>query len=409
MKILYYDCFAGLSGDMNLGALIDIGVDQNYLFSELKKVPLTGYTISVTREKRNGIEGTKVKVILDKPAHEHIQAHGAEQQRPERNLCAIKELIMASSLSDTVKDRSIAIFTKIAEAEAKVHGMPVDKIHFHEVGAVDSIVDIVGAAICLDCLKVDKIVCSTIELGGGFASCTHGTFPVPAPATVEILKDIPVRVGTVNYETTTPTGAAILATVVDEFIDAVDFIIEKVGYGIGHREMVIPNAARVFLCRSADTAATVKDTRSEPALIIECNIDDMNPELYDHVMEKLFDNGASDVFFTPITMKKTRPAITLSVLCHTAAVDTILETLFTETSTLGIRKYPVEKVMLQRKSFKIHTQYGDVAVKSGYYKGAMVKSKPEYNDCKRIAREKNISIQEIYKAVESALKENNGT
>ncbi len=403
MKILYYDCFAGISGDMNLGAMIDLGVDQAWIISELEKLHLKGYQIHVSREKRNGIEGTRVEVAIEKHTHDH--AHGSKHHHPERNLSAIKELILASSLSDTIKDTSIAIFTKIADAEAKVHGMPVEKIHFHEVGAVDSIVDIVGAAICLDYLRVDKVLCGTIELGGGFVTCKHGTIPVPAPATVEILQDIPTRLGTVHYETTTPTGAAILATVVDEFIDTTDIIIEKVGYGIGHREMEIPNVVRVFLCKGADIS---KDTHSESAFIIECNIDDMNPEIYDHVMEKLFDNGASDVFFTPITMKKTRPAITLSVLCRAAAEDRILEILFTETSTLGIRKYPVKKVMLQRKSFKIHTKLGEVTIKSGYYKGDVVKSKPEYNDCKRIAREKNISIQEVYKTIESALKENAG-
>ncbi len=399
MKILYYDCFAGLSGDMNLGAMIDLGVDRDYLIAELKKIPLKGYRLAVTRDKRNGIEGTRVDVVLDK------KKHGAGYSHPERNLSSIKELIEASQLNSTVKECSSTIFARIAEAEAEVHGMPIDKIHFHEVGAVDSIVDIVGAALCLDYLKVDTVLCSTVELGGGFVTCRHGTIPVPAPATVEILRDIPTRVGTVQYETTTPTGAAILATVVDTFTDTADIRIEKVGYGIGHREMEIPNVVRVFLCTGADES---KDTHSESAVVIECNIDDMNPELYDHVMEKLFDNGASDVFFTPITMKKTRPAITLSVLCRPAAEDTILEILFTETPTLGIRKYPVNKIMLQRKSFTVHTQYGDVTVKSGYYKGNMVKSKPEYNDCKRIAREKNISIQEVYKAIESTLKENTG-
>ncbi len=399
MKVLYYDCFAGISGDMNLGAMIDCGVEKDYLHSELQKLKLEGYRIAVSREKRNGIEGTNVDVILETHSHVDNEAHDHSHKHPERNFGAIENLIKESSLADQVKNTSIEIFRKIAEAESKVHGMPVDKILFHEVGAVDSIVDIVGAAICFDYLKVEKVLCSTIELGGGFVTCKHGKIPIPAPATVEILKGIPTKVGTVQVETTTPTGAAILATLVDEFTDKKEFVIERVAYGIGQRKLEIPNVLRVYLCDSEG-----KDTLSESSTLLECNIDDMNPELYENVMDKLFAKGADDVYFTPITMKKTRPAITVSVLCKKEIEEAVSEILFTETSTLGLRKYSVDKMMLQRKSYTLNTVYGEVTIKSGYYKGKMIKSKPEYNDCKRIAQKKNISIQEVYREIESAMR-----
>lgn len=273
MRILYYDCFAGISGDMNLGAMIDLGVDADYLVNELKKLGLNNeYEIKVGRESRKGIEGTKVDVILkghdhchdeehchDHHTHDHCHSHDHSQHQQvnnhhhhssdhvHRNLKDIEDIINSSELSANIKKISLNIFIKVAEAEAKVHGKPLYEVHFHEVGAIDSIVDIVGAAICLDYLKVDKIMASSIELGGGFVKCAHGLIPVPAPATVEILKGIPVKSGIVSFETTTPTGAAILAANVDEFTNNVDFIIEKAAYGVGGRDTEIPNVLRVYL------------------------------------------------------------------------------------------------------------------------------------------------------------------
>ena len=260
MKILYYDCFCGISGDMNLGALLDLGVDKDYLKRELSKLNLDAeYELQVKKDNRKGISGTKIDVILTKSAHAHkhgcshheIQTgtesvHG-HHHHEHRNLKDIEDIINTSSLSHKVKEISLAIFMKVAEAEAKVHGKSLYEVHFHEVGAVDSIIDIVGAAVCLDYLQVDKIMASTVQLGGGFVKCAHGIIPVPAPATVEILKNIPVKSGIVPFETTTPTGAAILAANVSSFSDHIDFAIEKIGYGIGHRELEIPNALRVYL------------------------------------------------------------------------------------------------------------------------------------------------------------------
>lgn len=248
MKILYYDCFSGISGDMNLGAMLDIGVDEGYLVSELSKLSIDHeFEIKTCKDQRKGIQGTKVDVIIKHPHHHEHENHHEEHHH--RNLKDIENIINSSALNDNVKSLSLNMFKKIAEAEGKVHGKSIYEVHFHEVGAIDSIIDITGAAICLDYLKVDKIMCSGVELGGGFVKCAHGLIPVPAPATVEILKGVPVKSGIVPFETTTPTGAAILAANVNEFSDLKDFIIEKTGYGVGNRDTEIPNVLRVYICK----------------------------------------------------------------------------------------------------------------------------------------------------------------
>ena len=266
MKILYYDCFSGISGDMNLGALLDLGIDEEYLIEELKMLSLNGYEIKVSRGIRKGIEGTKVDVNLQEYIHNenesgHVHGHmsGKHNHHEHRNLKDIEDIINCSKLSSKVKRLSVKMFIKIAEAEAKVHGKPLYEVHFHEVGAVDSIVDLVGAAICISYLNVDKIMSSSIELGGGFVKCAHGIIPVPAPATVEILKGIPVKLGAVSFETTTPTGAAILAANVNEFKDNNNFIINKIGYGIGNRDTEIPNVLRVMLVGQKPIKPTLRN------------------------------------------------------------------------------------------------------------------------------------------------------
>jgi pyridinium-3,5-bisthiocarboxylic acid mononucleotide nickel chelatase len=457
MRILYYDCFSGISGDMNLGALIDLGVKKEYLISELAKLNITGYGIEVTTDERKGITGTKVKVRLESEEHshhghehhdrehershhhdderehhhdhdhdhnhedehehnhnhehsheDHVHSHG-DGEHQHRNLKAVEDIINNSFLSDRVKKLSLKMFLKVAQAEAKIHGKELMEVHFHEVGALDSIVDIIGAAICLDYLKVDKVMSASVELGGGFVKCAHGLFPVPAPATAEILKGVPVKLGAVQVETTTPTGAAILAATVDEFTNKKDFTINKVAYGIGHRDTVIPNVLRVYLGETEEKSALgqVAVERNhkayEEAYVIECNIDDMNPELYDYVMEKLFTLGAMDVFMTPIIMKKGRPGIKLSVLCNVKDEGKMTEVLLRETSTLGARKYKVEKTMLNREFSKVNTKYGEVTVKASLLNGEKIKCKPEYDDCKRLAKENNLSINEIYSEVNKEL------
>ena len=419
MKILYYDCFAGISGDMNLGALIDLGVEEKFLREELGKLAIKGYELIIRKDIRKGISGTKVEVRLenmDPMPHEHREKqhenpgpephkdhhpppHKGESHEPHRTFAMIRQLINDSGLSGEVKNLSIRIFEKVALAEAKIHNKEADSVHFHEVGAIDSIIDIVGAAICIRALAPDKIMASTVELGGGMIHCAHGIYPVPAPATAEILNNIPVRKGTIPFEATTPTGAAILSCCVDEYSDRYSLNIRKTGYGIGHKDGDIPNVLRVHWCESGHEA----NPEIVDASIIECNIDDMNPEYYDFIIDSLFEAGAKDVFITPIIMKKSRPAVTLSVLTDPEAESAVKEVLLTETSSLGIRKYPVEKTMLQRNVEWLDTPYGKVRIKTARYRDKKIKSKPEYEDCIRIAREQKIPLNQVYKMIDKLL------
>lgn len=387
MKILYYDCFSGISGDMNLGAMIDIGVDKNHLISELSKLNLKGWEIIVERDQRHGINGTKVTVKQTRHEHAH------------RHLSDIEKIVNDSSLDSGTKELSKKIFMKIAQAEAKVHNVPLDHVHFHEVGAIDSIVDVVGAAICFNALDVEGVYVSPVELGGGFVKCDHGKLPVPAPATAEIVKGMTVRHGGVNFEATTPTGAAILAALGTEFNSSGPLKIEKTGYGIGQKENPdVPNILRVFI------AETVRDgEKGHEALHLECNIDDMNPELYEYVSEKLFKAGAADVFLTNIIMKKGRPGIVLNVICEKGVAEVVKGVIFEETTSLGIRTIPFMKDTLVRKLETIDTDFGAVNIKRSFFRDREVSVKPEYDDCKRIASEKNIPIKEVYNRILSKL------
>ena len=404
MKILYYDCFSGISGDMHIGAMVDLGVDSKYLVSELKKLNLSGYSIRIEQDQRSGITGTRVDVVCtENEPHEHTSKE-IHSHHHHRDLGEILEIISSSGLTDQVKERSRKMFTLLAEAEARVHNTSVDKIHFHEVGAVDSIIDIVGAAICIESIRPDRIMASVVELGGGFTECGHGKLPVPAPATVELLKNIPVSTGAVNKETTTPTGAVILAASVDEFTSLHSFRIMKTAYGIGHRVTDIPNVLRVYLGETEQSPSSSEEDTAQ-ALMIECNIDDMNPELYGFVMEQLFEAGADDVFLTPITMKKIRPASKLSILCRKDLERTITDIIFNQTTTLGIRKYVVEKTMLRREFTILETRFGKVRIKSAIYRGNRIKAKPEYEDCIRIAKEFKMPVQQVYQEISKLLSE----
>jgi uncharacterized protein (TIGR00299 family) protein len=387
MKIISYDCFSGISGDMNLGAMVDLGVDKTYLINELNKLNLPGWDLIIQKDQRHGIGGTKVTVNLT--SHEHAHRH----------LSDIEKIINDSTLDLKTKELSGKIFLKIAQAEAKVHGTSIDQVHFHEVGAVDSIIDIVGAAICFNALKVDAVHVSTVELGSGFVLCDHGKLPVPAPATAEIIKDIPVKKGGVDFEATTPTGAAILAALGTHFNPDLAIKIEKTAYGVGQKEHPdVPNLLRVFLGETIGKQASGHD-----ALQIECNIDDMNPEFFEYISDRLFKAGASDVFFSNIMMKKGRPGILLNVICEMELSDTVKNIIFTESTSLGIRSFPFRKDTLVRDFETIQTLYGDLSVKRSYYNGKEVSSKPEYEDCKRIAAEKGIPVKEVYNNIMALL------
>ena len=382
MRILYYDCFAGISGDMNLGALIDLGVDGNHLKSELEKLNIEGFHLNIEKDIRRGISGTKATVVIENPDNEK-----------HRHLRHVEEIVNNSALSDKVKTTSLEIFKKIAVAEAKVHNIEIQRVHFHEVGALDSIADIVGAAICLDALKVDKVVSSPIQLGGGTVKCAHGIMPVPAPATALIVEGIPVKTGLVQHEATTPTGAAILAATVDEFTEQINFPITKTAYGIGQRDVSeVANVLRVYL---SETNENVTDVTTETATVLECNIDDMQPEQHGYLLELLFDAGASDVWITPIIMKKSRPATTLSVLCQPSKATEMKTILFKQGTTIGLREYPVQKSMLRREEKTVSTKWGDVRIKESYFNGKRVRVKPEFEDCKKLALQHGKSIEEI--------------
>jgi uncharacterized protein (TIGR00299 family) protein len=385
-KILYYDCFAGISGDMNLGALVDLGVDPEYLEKELGLLNIEGFFLEVKRDMRKGISGIKVTVVIEN-----------QENEKHRHLRHIEELINKSSLSETIKQKSLAIFDKVAVAEAKVHNISKEKVHFHEVGALDSIADIVGAAICQEYLGVDEIWSSPVQLGGGFVKCAHGLMPVPAPATAEIVESMPVRTGLVDYEATTPTGAAILAATVDRFSPEVNLTVLKTGYGIGQKDGEIPNVLRVYLAEGEAKGA--EDLETETAYMLECNIDDMNPEWYTHVSKLLFEAGVAEVFTTPVVMKKSRPGNLLSVLCSREKLPDVKDLLFIETSSIGLREYSVQKHMLRREIFTVRTKYGEVEVKRSFYKGRIVNEKPEFDSCSRLASEAGVNLEEIRKEV----------
>lgn len=389
MKVLFYDCFSGISGDMNLGAMIDLGIEIQFLKNELNKLNLKGWEVIAGKDQRHGIVGTKVTV------------RQTGQENAHRHFSDIEKIINDSDLDGETKKLSLRIFSKLAEAEAKVHGIPVNEVHFHEIGAVDSIIDIVGAAVCYNALKPDAVFVSTVELGGGMVRCAHGLLPVPAPATTEILTNIPVRKGGVDFEATTPTGAAILATLGTHLGNSSEFRIEKTGYGIGQKDHPeVPNLLRVF------TGETEERSTGHDTLLIECNIDDMNPEFYEFICEKLFDAGASDVYISNIMMKKGRPGNILHVICETGITGKIKEIIFNESTTAGIRTIPFRKDTLARSFEVLSTPYGDVTVKRSYLKGKEVSCKPEFEECKKIARENNLPVKIVYNEIMAILTNN---
>ena len=390
MRILYYDCFAGISGDMNLGAMIDLGVDADFLARELQKLNIKGFHLEISTDIRRGISGTKATVVIEDPDNEK-----------HRHLRHIEELVNQSTLSDRVKKMSLQIFDLIAEAEAKVHRIDKQKVHFHEVGALDSLADIVGAAICLDSLNVDKVMSSPVQLGGGTVKCAHGIMPVPAPATAEIVRDIPVRSGLVQHEASTPTGAAILVAIVDEFTEKINFPIHKIGYGIGQRDVSeVPNVLRVYL---SESVGDQNYAETEEASVIECNIDDMNPEWYDFIIQKLFEAGASDVFLTQIIMKKSRPANKLSVLCNKELISELKSIIFLNTTTIGLREYAVKKTMLDRYEREIETELGKVHAKYCTFRGKVIRVKAEIEDVKHLASLHKLGLDEVEKIIQKNL------
>ncbi len=381
MKIAYFDCFSGASGDMILGALIDAGFQIEELRNELKKLNLSGYEIQATKKTKSGIAGTKFDVDIP-----HMYHH--------RSLKDIFKIIDDSTLDPEIKEKSKAIFTRLGEAEAKIHDRPIDEIHFHEVGAVDAIVDIVGAVIGFHHLGIESIYVSKLHVGTGMVECAHGTLPVPAPATVELLQGVPIYSTGIEGELVTPTGAAILSTLSSHFGAIPEMVIEKLGYGLGARELPIPNALRLCIGKFEGTFS------EDRVQLIETNIDDMNPQFYDHIMQMLYAEGAKEVFLTPVYMKKNRPGTLLSVITSINKIDSLIEILFQETTTLGVRISDVKKrKVLRRELITVNTPWGDAHVKVRIISEDKKIISPEYDDCKRLAQKNRIPVQEIYESI----------
>ena len=383
--ILYFDIIGGISGDMTLASLLDLGVPKEIFLQELNKLNMDNeFEIEIDYKYENGIKGTKVNVIT-------------KEQYCHRNLIDVYDIIDNSRLNNNIKERAKEIFMIVAKAEAKVHGTTIDKIHFHEVGAIDSIVDIVGSCILLDLLNIDKVYSTSVPLGSGFIQCAHGVIPAAAPATVEILKNIPVKFNHVKGECTTPTGAAIIKTICDEFIDELDFNTKKIGYGVGHKKFEKPNILRVALAQ--------EDEHNEVVYEIVANIDDMSSEIYSYLFEKIMDEGALDVFTESIFMKKNRPAYKISILTKKKDLNKFIKLLLTETSTFGVRYKEYNRAKLDRKFIEIDTIYGKVKVKLGYYNNKLIKLKPEYEQCKLISKTLNIELREVYNEINKSINE----
>jgi uncharacterized protein (TIGR00299 family) protein len=379
-KILYIDCFSGISGDMMVGALLDLGLDFSLLRDELKKLNLEGYDISCREVIINSIKAKKFDV----------EVAAARHKRDYRN---IKEMIYGSRLDEGVKNLSLEIFKVIAEAEALVHKCKIDRVSFHEIGAVDSIVDIVSAAVGIKKLETVYFYSSKIPLGKGFAETSHGRFPVPAPATIEILKGLPVFGGNFNFEVTTPTGAAILKTIVNKFGRIPPMVVDKTGYGAGSREnKKIPNVLRILSGRIEEKLVP----EPESLIILSANIDDENPEVTGYIQERLLEEKALDVWIEPIYMKKNRPAFKLCVLCDKKSEAKIIDIVFGESTTLGIRREEVTRYKIDRKIETARLPYGNVNVKIGIYKGKEVTISPEYESCRKLAKKTGRPLHKIY-------------
>jgi uncharacterized protein (TIGR00299 family) protein len=387
MRIAYFDCFAGASGDMILGALLDAGVEPASWQGELDKLNLSGYELEIDRVQKQGIAATEVRV----PVSEGSQ---------ERYLAEIEGLINTSQLPTEVKETSVEVFRRLAVAEARVHGTTPDRIHFHEVGGVDAIIDIVGAVVGLRLLGVEEVYASALPLGHGFVDCAHGRLPLPAPATLELLQGVPVLSRDAEGELVTPTGAAILTTLAKSFGPFPPITVEKIGYGAGQKDFPFPNLLRLLV----GTTSPALDARMETLTLLEANIDDLNPEFYGHLMERLFTAGALDVYLTPVQMKKNRPGVLLSVTCPPAQAEALAALVFAKTTTIGLRRQEVQRWALARERVEVKTPYGIVGVKVARLGGKVMTASPEYEDCRRLALKGGVPLKEVYMAAEAAFR-----
>jgi uncharacterized protein (TIGR00299 family) protein len=391
MKTLYFDCFAGASGDMILGALIAAGVEPEALKQQLSLLGVSGYTIDFETVDRSGISATYARVQTP-PEHAH------------RHLSDILKIIYSSRLSDSIKDRAAKIFARLAEAEARVHNEPVEQVHFHEVGAADAIIDVVGAAIGFELLGIERFVASPLHVGSGTVDMDHGRYPVPPPAVAELLKGVPFYSTEIIGELVTPTGAAIITTVCAGYGPIPQLSLERAGYGAGTREYKkFPNALRVLIGEEeVSLTAKSRESADERLWMIETNMDDISPQILGHVMDRAFELGALDCYFTSVQMKKNRPGVLLSVLCREEQRAPLSELLFSETTTLGIRAHEVERRALERRIVTVETQYGPIDVKVAQLNGHIIKEMPEYEQCRQAAREANVPLRIVEEAARIA-------
>ena len=395
MRLAYFDCPSGAAGDMVMGALVDAGCPFEALRAELAKLRLPGFTLERREVMKGVFRATKIDVHVHdhdhaggNAGHAHGEPHG-RHQHPDRNLGSILALIAASDLDGPVKANAARIFTRLAEAEARVHGTTVDQVHFHEVGAVDAIVDITGACIGLHLLGVDAVHCSALPVGGGFVTGAHGRIPIPGPGTAELLKGFPVVDTGVKRELLTPTGAAILTTLSASAGTMPAMTVEAVGYGAGDMDLEAPNVLRVFLGRAADSGGR------ETIMQVETTVDDMQPQLWEAVMERLFDSGALDVYLTPVMMKKSRPGTVLTALCTPDKVTELSRVLFEESPTIGVRWTAYQRERLEREMVMLTTAYGDITFKVSRLEGRVLTATPEFDEVRRIARAKGLPVREV--------------
>jgi pyridinium-3,5-bisthiocarboxylic acid mononucleotide nickel chelatase len=381
MKYAYFDCFSGISGDMVLGALVDAGVELGALEAELRKLRLTGWTISAERVKRKAIAATKV----------HVEAGASHHHR---HLSDILKMINEAGLAPAAAERARNIFQRLGEAEAKVHNIPVEKVHFHEVGAVDSIIDIVGAAIGFDLMDVDSFACSAMDVGGGRVQTEHGVLPVPAPATVELLRGVPTFSSGVQKELVTPTGAAIATTLATSYGKIPAMQLRASGYGAGSADLAEQaNVLRILIGESAEKSTGAFGDAT--VAVIEANVDDMSPQIYGYFAEQALAAGALDVFSSPVQMKKNRPGQLITLLCEPSNRDRLIDLIFRETTTIGVRTHEVFRRTLERQSVPVETPLGTVRMKIARLNGTVLNAAPEYEDCQRIAAEKGLPLKQV--------------
>lgn len=406
-KILYFDCSSGISGDMTLGALLDLGLDRELFLEELKKLHLEGYEIEFEKTQRNAITATHVMVKLKdhehgcdyshEQSHDHSHDHAHEHSHEHRHFLDIKEMISESELSDEVKDLALRIFTRVARAEAKVHQKPLEEVQFHEVGAVDSIVDIVGCAILINMLRPDEIHASVIQDGHGFIMCQHGMLSVPVPAVSEIFAESGVKMRQIDVDTelVTPTGAAIIAELASSFGIMGEMRIDRIGWGAGTKILKIPNLLKVYLGSRQEEVFT--GTQTDEVMVMSTNLDDCTGEMLGYAMEVLFEAGALDVFYTPIYMKKNRPAWRLTVLAREEDADKMEKLIFQHTTTIGIRRHREERVKLKREEGKAQTPFGELKVKKVLV-GEEMRCYPEYESAVSLAKANGETLWGIYKS-----------